>query len=152
MSQPVRPHGWQTSAEAGSLDDVTDQVRPDRSSWRPADQEQPSRVLGDAAPGQVGDQRLADLRRKREPVLATALAADDKLTGPPVDISQFQPCDLDRTQLKSRDERRPEGGGRGQQPALAPLSALRGVYAASGTSPGSGGPFGAALVTGGRSS
>ena len=99
MSQPVRPHPRQTGPHAGPFDDVADQIRPDRSSWCPAGQKQPSTIARDTArepvSSQVGDQCLADLRRKREPVLAASLASHEQLTGAPVDISQLQPCDLD---------------------------------------------------------
>lgn len=104
MSQPVRPHGRQPSTAAGSFHNVTDQICPDRSSRGPAGQKQPPGIGWDPVPGQVGDQGFADLPGEREPVLATALATDDELTRAPVDVLQFQPCDLDGPQPQPCDQ------------------------------------------------
>jgi hypothetical protein len=105
MAQAMWPHSWQPGSRAGPLEDITDQVRPDRSAGGPAGEEQMAGSLRVAAAGQVSHQGLTDLRGQREPVVAASLAADDEFPGPPVHIVQLQARDLDRAQAQPRDQR-----------------------------------------------
>jgi hypothetical protein len=63
--------------------------------WRPhAHEQRPSSCCGRTSAVQVGHQRLADLVRQRQPFVAVALASHGQLTGPPVDIVEFDSRDL----------------------------------------------------------
>ncbi len=57
------------------------------------------------APAQPAGQRLTDIGRQREPFLPATLAADDDLTGPPVQVRELQSCDLARPQAQSGQQR-----------------------------------------------
>lgn len=106
VAQAVWPHGRQSSSRAGSLNDVTNQVRSDRSAGGSAGEEQMavSRRAA-AAAGQVGHEGFTDLGRQRESVVTAPLAADDEFPRPPVHITQLQTRDLDRPQAQPRDQR-----------------------------------------------
>ncbi len=45
MPEPVWPHRWQADADAGSLDDIADQVSTDRSARGTTGQEQAAGTL-----------------------------------------------------------------------------------------------------------
>ena len=66
----------------------------------PQRQEQMSGSFRGPAVGQVSDQGFTDPVRQRQPVLPTALAADDQLTGAPVHITELQAGHLDRAQAR----------------------------------------------------
>ena len=105
MPQPMRPHPWQLSSSAGSMDSVSDQPRADRSAGSPAGKEQMTVTVGTSSvQGQVGDQGLADLGWQRQAVLAAGLAADDDFSRPPVHVRKLQPSDLDRPQTEPGDQ------------------------------------------------
>ena len=86
------------------LDDITDQVGPDRSPGCAAGQEEVNRIRGVAAPREVGDQRFADLRRQGQSVESSRLAANHEFTGAPVHVAQLQSGDLDRAQAQPCDQ------------------------------------------------
>jgi len=104
VPEPVRTQDRHGDASAGSLDDVTDQVSPDRSARGPQRQEQMAGSFRGPAVGQVSDQGFTDSVRQRQPVLPTALAADDQLTGAPVHITELQAGHLDRAQAQPREQ------------------------------------------------
>src|ERR1022692_1765164 len=117
MPEPVRSHGRQAGSLASPLNDITDQVRADRSAGGPAGQEQVAGAFRITSAGQAGDQGFTDLRWQREPVLPVSLAADDELPGPPVHVAQLQARDLDGAQAEPGDQNHyreihePAGGG-----------------------------------------
>ena len=96
VPNPMRTQDRHAGASAGAFDDVTDQVSPDRSARGPQGQEQMSGSFRGPAVGQVSDQGFTDLVRQRQPVLPTALATDDQLTGAPVHITELEARHLDR--------------------------------------------------------
>lgn len=104
VPEPVRTQDRHGDASAGSLDDVTDQVSPDRSARGPQRQEQMSGSFRGPAVGQVNDQVFTDPVRQRQPVLPTALAADDQLTGAPIHIPELQAGHLDRAKAQPREQ------------------------------------------------
>ena len=46
------------------------------------------------APGQPGDNRLADIDGQRQPVAASTFASHEQITGSPVDVAQLQSGDF----------------------------------------------------------
>ena len=84
--------------KAGTLIGVPHE-RPDagrlkRTGRRLDIHEQP--LVRRAANPEVGHERLADVNRERQPPALVGLAVNLDLTGPPVDIGQLKPRDLDR--------------------------------------------------------
>jgi hypothetical protein len=104
VAQPVWPHSREPRTRAGPLHDVTDQVRPDRSTRGSTGEEHVAGSLRVAPARQVGHEGLTDLRRQRQPVLAPSLTAHDEFPRPPVHIPQLQTRDLDRPQTQPRDQ------------------------------------------------
>ena len=105
MAQPVLTDHRQPGPTAGPLHHVTDQVSADRAACGPAGQEQVPIRARPTRSGQVAGQRPPDVIGQRHPVLPVCLAADHQLTGPPVDIAQLQPGDLDRPEPEPDQQR-----------------------------------------------
>ncbi len=98
MPEPMRPDRWKAAAQARPTHDTLDQVGLDTAA-RGAAGHKHGAVLG-AGPGivEVSGQCLAHLDWQWQPLLAAGLAPDKHLTGPPVHVTEFQPCDLSRSQ------------------------------------------------------
>jgi hypothetical protein len=86
------------------LGDIVDEFGADRAMWGLDGDEDVTAADRSSTATQIADQRLAHIGRQRQPTLAAPLAAHDDLTGPPVEITQLEPSDLNRAQPESCDQ------------------------------------------------
>ena len=106
MAQPVRVDGRQPGPPGGARDDLADRGRGEAAVRRqhPHEHAAACGARGTAA-AQVSDDRLADISRQRQPLLATALAAHDELAGPPVEVVEPKRGHLAGPQPEPRQQR-----------------------------------------------
>ena len=104
VAQPVRADLRDPGAPARAADRRGDRPGRDRRIRSPGLQEHLPPIARRPPAPQVRGDRLAHISRQRQPVLATALAADHELTSAPVDVIKRQAGDLAAAQPQPQQQ------------------------------------------------
>src|SRR5712692_6695819 len=101
----MRTHWREVCPNACVPNNTADRLRMHCTLWGIAGQEQrPTRASG-ASVSHIRCKRLAHINRQRQTVDAVTLAADNTLSGPPLNATQFETSHLGCSQAKAGQQR-----------------------------------------------